>query len=62
MYYLSESKKYNYYENYEDNDPVKLILDIDHKIKKNYDTDIDSFDDLLINCIEAVNDEIEKIY
>ena len=61
IYMLSKNKKSNLYENYENNDKVKLILDIDYKIKKNKDTDYnDMIDDILIRCIDLVNDKVAE--
>ena len=60
IYCMSKNKKCNMYENYEANQPVKLILDIDYKQPKGKKMDNGAFDDLLKRCIEVVNDKIKE--
>jgi hypothetical protein len=62
IYQISKNKKRHLYENYEADQPLKLILDIDYKIN---DSDIetskiDAFDDILVQAIESVNDKLKQ--
>ena len=60
IYTMSKEKNKHMYENYEAEQPLKLILDIDLKLdtedKKN--KGINYFNDLIVRCIDAVNDQI----
>lgn len=59
IYSLSKTKERNFYENYESDQQVKLILDIDYKTKNNT-ISADAFDDLLKRCIVTVNNKIKE--
>jgi hypothetical protein len=59
IYCLSKNKERNFYENYESDQQVKLILDIDYKTK-NKTISVDAFDDLLKRCVVTVNNKIKE--
>ena len=57
IYEMSINKQKNLYENYEADQQMKLILDIDYKIENN-DTTLDTFDDILVQAIDSVNEKL----
>ena len=59
IFKMSKTKKFNMYENYECDDKLKLILDIDQKIKPGAEN-TDKFDDILIRCVDLVNSKIRE--
>jgi len=59
IYMLSKTKDSHMYENYEANQPLKLILDIDLKIDSE-NKGMNYFNDLLVRAIDAVNDRIKE--
>jgi hypothetical protein len=63
IYTLSKAKDKHMYENYEADQPLKLILDIDLKIdsedKDKQSKEINLFNDLIVRCTEAVNNQLE---
>lgn len=62
IYVLSKNKKSHIYECYENEQPLKLILDIDYKItndQKNHHN-INTFDDMLVICIDTITDKLKE--
>lgn len=54
---IKTEKNLNYYENYENEDPLRLFIDVDYKIKSN---NIYTYDELLEQVMETIDDELEK--
>jgi hypothetical protein len=60
VYLLSKQKKFHLYENYEENEKVKLSIDIDIKEFPN-DTNKDKyFDDIIDKSIELFTDKLKE--
>jgi len=60
VYLLSKKKKFHLYENYEENEKIKLFIDIDIK---DYDKNIDRdkyFDEIIDKSINLYTDELKK--
>jgi P4 family phage/plasmid primase-like protien len=60
VYLLSKKKKFHLYENFEENEKIKLFIDIDIKdFDKNIDRD-NYFDEIIDNSINLYTDELKK--
>ena len=60
IYHKSSGKECHMYENYEADQKLKLILDIDYKTNKRV-IDNDAFDDLLVRCVDTVNEKLKNL-
>jgi len=54
---IQNNKKNNYYENFEKDEPLRLFIDVDYKIKNNI---ICTYDELLNKVMNTIDDELEK--
>jgi hypothetical protein len=65
IYTMTKTKDKHMYENYENDQPVKLILDIDLKIDckaddDNYQSNDDIFNDILVQSIDTINEKLKE--